>query len=723
MLLFVRISVCLLTVISRKASFRGEVSTSIMEPLVFDFSDKNIPVHRNSTFCKMFIKSVEDLDRKVSFASDAYLHPEKYAKKKETYGFRSNEKTPNVEELKPLRNDLVKLIQSLKFKPFKSDFMNKLKDSVNRIDASDKIIVDADKTSNKYLIKKSDYQSLLAKNVNSDYKIEDSKNVQKVTKEHQKIVTDLELDKRVFETEPRSAFITVKDHKEDFGNNTKCRLINPCKPDIGQISKKILENVVFVVKQKTQLKQWRNTDEVLTWFKQLNNKKRKSFIVFDICSFYPSITPDILKKALNWARKFVKITKKEENTILKSKKCFLYTGSTPWVKKGQENFDVGMGAWDGAESCEIVGLYILDHIKCRVKGFDNGLYRDDALGVVETTPRNAEKIRQSIISIMGELGFKITSKANLKVVDFLDVTLDLENDKFSPFLKPGDRPRYVNAKSNHPPAILKNIPLAVNRRLSNISSSKEVFENAAPLYQEELDRAGYSHKLEYQEELPKGKRKRNRQIIWFNPPYSRSLKTNVGKIFLSLLDKHFPKGSVLYPVINRYKVKLSYRCLPNISAMISQHNKKILNEEEEVFRCRCHDKPSCPLPGKCTTDKLVYRATITSTNAVETYVGLTANVFKDRYGVHKSNFEHRDQRGTTTLSDYIWKLKDKGEDFSVKWDVVTRAKPFSPVSKRCNLCIEEKFQILFNPDQASLNSRLELFAPCRHKSARYLVKS
>ena len=87
-------------------------------------------------------------------------------------------------------------------------------------------------------------------------------------------------------------------------------------------------------------------------------------------------------------------------------------------------------------------------------------------------------------------------------------------------MKPGDRPKYVNAKSNHPPTILKNIPLAVNKRLSCISSDKEVFDNAAPLYQEELDRAGYSHKLEYQEEPPKGKRKRHKKIIWFNPPFS-----------------------------------------------------------------------------------------------------------------------------------------------------------------------------------------------------------
>ena len=302
------------------------------------------------------------------------------------------------------------------------------------------------------------------------------------------------------------------------------------------------------------------------------------------------------------------------------------------------------------------------------------------------------------------------------------MTLDLENDRFYPYIKPGDKPKYVNAKSNHPPAILKNIPLAVNRRLSNISSSREVFDNAAPLYQEELDRAGYSHKLEYQEEVPRTKRKRNRKIIWFNPPYSMNLKTNIGKKFLALLDKHFPRGSVLYPVLNRYKVKLSYRCLPNMSAMISQHNKRLLNEEKEAFRCRCLDKPNCPLPGRCTTDKLVYRATVTTVNSTETYVGLTANIFKDRFARHKSDFEHREQRTSTTLSDYIWDLKDKGEDYDIKWDVVARAKPFSATTRRCNLCIEEKFQIMFNPSQATLNSRRELFVHCRHKPARLLVK-
>ena len=54
-----------------------------------------------------------------------------------------------------------------------------------------------------------------------------------------------------------------------------------------------------------------------------------------------------------------------------------------------------------------------------------------------------------------------------------------------------------------------------------------------------------------------------------------SLKTNVGHKFLRLLDKHFPKGSSLYPIFNRKKIKLGYRCMPNMGAKIDKHNSKI----------------------------------------------------------------------------------------------------------------------------------------------------
>ena len=73
-----------------------------------------------------------------------------------------------------------------------------------------------------------------------------------------------------------------------------------------------------------------------------------------------------------------------------------------------------------------------------------------------------------------------------------------------------------------------------------------------------------------------------------------NLKTNVGQKFLRLLDKHFPRGSVLYPLINRTRVKLSYRCLPNMGARISKHNSRIIGKKPEELRCNCRDE--CPFP-------------------------------------------------------------------------------------------------------------------------------
>ena len=43
----------------------------------------------------------------------------------------------------------------------------------------------------------------------------------------------------------------------------------------------------------------------------------------------------------------------------------------------------------------------------------------------------------------------------------------------------------------------KNNPLSVQKRLSLLSSNKEIFNSARPKYQEALDKAGYKHKLVY----------------------------------------------------------------------------------------------------------------------------------------------------------------------------------------------------------------------------------
>ena len=95
-------------------------------------------------------------------------------------------------------------------------------------------------------------------------------------------------------------FATLKDHKENFDNNPKVRLINSYKSEPGKISKQILEKINLEVRNKSELNQWTSTSDVVNWFKEIKDKPRKKFIKFDVVNFYPSITEDLLTKALNW---------------------------------------------------------------------------------------------------------------------------------------------------------------------------------------------------------------------------------------------------------------------------------------------------------------------------------------------------------------------------------------------------------------------------------------
>ena len=99
--------------------------------------------------------------------------------------------------------------------------------------------------------------------------------------------------------------------------------------------------------------------------------------------------------------------------------------------------------------------------------------------------------------ILSYNGLRITVEANKKTINFLDITFDLTSNSYKPFMKPNNKLLYVNCQSNHPPALPKNIPANINKRLTSISSSKNVFDAAIPPYQKALDESGYSYKLTY----------------------------------------------------------------------------------------------------------------------------------------------------------------------------------------------------------------------------------
>ena len=73
---------------------------------------------------------------------------------------------------------------------------------------------------------------------------------------------------------------------------------------------------------------------------------------------------------------------------------------------------------------------------------------------------------------------QIIIKCDLKIVDYLVVTLNLNDGTYRPFHKPNEETTYIHVKSDHPPQIIKKIPRSIEKRLSRLAPTKEIFENS-----------------------------------------------------------------------------------------------------------------------------------------------------------------------------------------------------------------------------------------------------
>ena len=168
---------------------------------------------------------------------------------------------------------------------------------------------------------------------------------------------------------------------------------------------------------------------------------------------------------------------------------------------------------------------------------------------------------------------------------------------------------------------------------------------------------------------------------------------------------------------------MSYRTTPNFKKIIAAHNSKILNKKTPDPPCNCLDKDTCPLDGSCRTKNIVYQATFTTEEnpPVETYVGLTATEFKDRHRNHKTSLNNKSYSNSPTLSAKVWELKREKIPFSLKWKIIVRAQPFSPISGVGNLCTLEKFTNLTKLNESTLNKREEIFGACRYKEKVLLI--
>ena len=103
----------------------------------------------------------------------------------------------------------------------------------------------------------------------------------------------------------------MKNHKPNSSSNTKYCLINPAESKIGKISTYFPQQINSKVRDLSSVNQWQETSTVTKWFKNIKNKKKCIFMQFDIEEFYPSISKELLLKAITYAKTLVNISDEE----------------------------------------------------------------------------------------------------------------------------------------------------------------------------------------------------------------------------------------------------------------------------------------------------------------------------------------------------------------------------------------------------------------------------
>ena len=163
-------------------------------------------------------------------------------------------------------------------------------------------------------------------------------------------------------------------------------------------------------------------------------------------------------------------------------------------------------------------------------------------------------------------------------------------NKYKPYNKPDNKPSYINVNSKHPRNIIKNFPESVSWRINKLSSDKTVFNHSKKFFNNAHSSSGFDHEIKFQPLTENKDRSRNKNrgwkiVWWFNPQYSCNVATNIGKKFLLLLDKHFPKVHKWSKVFNLNNVKVCCSSMPSFASIINAYNKNILNENIAKATC------------------------------------------------------------------------------------------------------------------------------------------
>ena len=253
--------------------------------------------------------------------------------KKETFGFKTLYYPLLIPDLELCEKDLCNLVNLIKFRTNMNSFQKQINKDIRKIRASTSLLVFADKTSNVYEMPLEECNKLLKENITERYKHAPPKLEASIDFEAKHIASKLAFSDRIEHLAKTPACITLKGHKENFHASNPCRLINPCKSEIGIISKWLLEGINNDLLTKLNINQWRDTSQVTDWFKKLEYKSKNKFIQLDIKKYYPSITEETLGKAISCTSNNTTASLQGIRIIKHSRKSLLFHLEQAWKKK------------------------------------------------------------------------------------------------------------------------------------------------------------------------------------------------------------------------------------------------------------------------------------------------------------------------------------------------------------------------------------------------------
>ena len=187
---------------------------------------KNIPIPDKTTYIKINEK-IESFIKRIRWNAHFFLHKkDQHMDKKETFGFKTSYYPTQIPELELSEKYLCNLVNLIKFRANMNSFQKQLNKNIRTIRESKSLLVFADKTSNIYEMPLEEHNKLLKENITKTYKHAPPKLEASINFEAKHIASKLALSDRIERLAKTPAFITLKDHKENFHASTlvKARL-------------------------------------------------------------------------------------------------------------------------------------------------------------------------------------------------------------------------------------------------------------------------------------------------------------------------------------------------------------------------------------------------------------------------------------------------------------------------------------------------------------------